>query len=576
MSRTLWIYGFALAIRCITSWTYAHWFHPDEWCQTLEHANLIAHGFGFHSQETGLHLRNLSWPALLALLLKVVHAVSPQGIGLRIWSVHFLCGLLDLGILWGWMQLAPGLIKAPRRDPLLPSIKLWSLALLLLPWYTLYSSINPRAEHLSEIAFWIALGCFANQFWILTGIASVAIFAFRYPSILLSIGIGSSILLQAVQGKSFSRIYRFCLGIVFGLILFGISDWLFYGRPWESFWMYLQYNIFTGSGTQAFGEQGISSYSEIFLWNWTTYRLLAPLGILLFFAGVYGFWKGLQQAQNWAICLALYLIAHLLVPHKEARFMAPIETLTRWSAFTGCLALYFSLTSCLDSLQLRRFKKAAVTILWFFIIINGFIFLHHLRGDLWKDLGTYRELSTHLKHHPNTCGILTTRFVNSLLLPFQDSLSFPQPAVASFQSNLNHLTYEATKDSDLFWIEHPPNCRPQDSILLHVHEAQTQWNQEGCQLLRSGALQFVPTSFWNLAIQHRLAKGSWYACPPTIVHHFRSQKTQHQYSHQFGKQKELPAYGISATELEKIGRQTSPPPVDAVLPSIIPSAHLRD
>src|SRR4051794_19766667 len=92
-----WI--FAIACRVLASITHSHWFHPDEWRQTIEPANLIAHGFGYHCQEFGLHLRNLTWPVLIAGVLKITHLIQPSSIDLRIFSINFLCGILDLGIL---------------------------------------------------------------------------------------------------------------------------------------------------------------------------------------------------------------------------------------------------------------------------------------------------------------------------------------------------------------------------------------------------------------------------------------------------------------------------------------------
>src|SRR5689334_6556537 len=91
---------FAVLVRLIAAKTHTHWFHPDEWCQTLEPAYLIAHGFGFHSQEIGLHMRNLTWPTLLAGVLKFAHTIAPNSIELRFSTVNTLCGLLDLLILW--------------------------------------------------------------------------------------------------------------------------------------------------------------------------------------------------------------------------------------------------------------------------------------------------------------------------------------------------------------------------------------------------------------------------------------------------------------------------------------------
>jgi hypothetical protein len=43
----------------------------------------------------------------------------------------------------------------------------------------------------------------------------------------------------------------------------------------------------------------------------------------------------------------------------------------------------------------------------------------------------------------------------------------------------------------------------------------------------------------------------------------------HQYSHQFGRIQTLPPLGISAHDLETLGKETSPPPRDSVLPAFM-------
>ena len=552
-------WAFALILRFLSSLTFSHWFHPDEWCQTLEPAHLIAHGLGIHSQEIGLHLRNLTWPYLLSLIIKWTHFISPLSIDLRIFNVNFLCGLLDLLILWGWMKLFDSeLVPAPRGK-----VRNLSIAMLLLPWFTLYETINPRAEHLSEIALWTTFGLIATEAWILAGVGCVAIFAFRYPSILLSFGIGLGLLISTFYKKSnqenaYREFGKFLIGITLGLILFGIADYSFYGRPWESFWMYLQYNIFTGSSSLSFGKQGIEAYAEFFHWNWATYPLLLPLGIILSMGSLYGLWEGLKKLRPWAFCLIIYLIGHLLVPHKEPRFLIPIEILLRWSSIYGCV-IAFEKTKALQK-KIPHLKTMAFSILIFSFIANALVFLHTLRADLWKSRGTYRELGSHLKAVPQVCAILTVDQIQSILIPFSDPRVFPDPAVGFINLEIDPLAVS--------WMEHNPTCSAQSRILVHVQKLDAQWITEGCSLLPSGIMRVLPEKWASWAVQKKWVGGPWYHCPAATLTHFSRQKTEFHYSHSFGKIDSLPPLGITPEALQKMGRQTSPPPRDAVLPGL--------
>jgi hypothetical protein len=539
---------FALTTRVLASLTHSHWFHPDEWCQTFEPATLIAHGFGVHSQEIGLHLRNLTWPVLLAGVIQLCHALAPSSIDLRVFGTNILAGLLDLFILWGWVQL---LKKDPVAQSFSTKIKSWSPALILFPWFSIYESVSPRAEHLSEIAFWAALGCVASGYWLLAGFASVAIAAFRYPSALLSATIFCFMLF-----KYRKNLGRFFIGVTIGIAVFGAADAVIYGRPWESLWMYLQYNIFTGSGTQVFGKKGAQEYLEIFSWNWRTYPILLPLGLTLLLSSFYGLWRGLHQTQLWALCLVIYAIGHLLVPHKEGRFVIPIETLLFWSAFLGLGVFY------------KRWRKLLLPLLVVSTVANSFIFLHALRADLWREHGTFRELGGHLASTPKVCAVLAAGEISSIMMPFDDLKPAPSPAFGALSLDLDRRGYFEMRHSEITWFEHAPECQPDSNFLLHVHRLDSGWDNEGCKLLPSGLLRLMPKFTTNWIIQQGYKASTWYSCPISILNFFGNQNVHQIYSHHFNRIKDLPGIGITARELEDLGHQTSPAPRDIFLPTL--------
>ncbi|MFZ9595620.1 MAG: hypothetical protein ACO3A2_06025 [Bdellovibrionia bacterium] len=562
-------WGFAILVRLLASLTQSHWFHLDEWCQTFEPAMILAHGFGIHSQEIGLHLRNLTAPSLLAGALKLAYALDPLSIDLRIFCVNALCGLLDLGILWGWIQLL-------HHDPLIQNqsqgVKQWGLALLLLPWFTIYPSVSPRAEHLSEVAFWIALGCMTRQFWIASGFFTVAIAAFRYPSALLSVSLVALPLVSAwklrrVDSNDKPSVPRFLLGLLFGVLILGLADAQVYGRPWESLWMYAQYNLLTHSSQLVFGRQSLIEYTELFRWNWTTSWALIPLGLTLLVGSGIGIIHGLKRGCLWAGCLLPYAIGHSLIGHKEGRFMIPLEKLLLWAGFTGCVLLYPKIRS-------KRVRTLLSQGLILTVVINAFVFLHHLKGDLGKKEGTFRELGTHLqksKSESPPCAVLTSPPFSpfqSLLLPFTDPKQVPEPAVGlfSFQQSPTHLP--SLQHSSVQWLEREPNCRADQSILLHAVRAHPFWQEQGCELLPSGFLRFLPTAWIPWVLKSNYHASTWYRCPSHLLQSLSRSTVEKLLSHQFQRIPHLPPLGISAQQLEDLGHQTSPPPRDSVLPTL--------
>lgn len=556
---------FALIIRVIASYTHSHWFHPDEWCQTLEPANLIAHGFGMHSQEIGLHMRNLTWASLLAGVLKLAHETDPFSIHLRIFGVNLLSGLLDLIVVWGWLRL---FAKDEIVSKVSPRVKNWGLALLLLPWFTIYESVSPRAEHLSEISAWAALGFVALESWFMAGIAGVAIAAFRYPSGLISAGIAISVLLHARKTKQAEPVLRFLGGVFLGGILFGLADAWIYGRPWESFWMYLQYNIFTGSAARVFGEQGISEYKELLLWNWGTYRFMIPLGIGLAIASLYGLYLGLRKHQPWAICLLIYLAGHLLVSHKEGRFILPVESMIRWSAFVGACALIPQLLprllAKLGPIHRKPFFQNSLRFgVAIFLIAQSFVFLHHLRGDFLRDRGVFNELGSLLKlqfkphvksQNPpqKICGVLIPFEIVSILTPFQNPAESPNPAIGKYRFEDGQDFTTPSWKAGITWRQKSAQCSNDDAVLVEVHKPNQEIEHLGCKLVRSGAFA--------------LSLPAWYRCPALVLNRFSSARVDEIFSSSFGKIPKLPNWKITAVELEALGIRTSPPPKDSVMP----------
>jgi hypothetical protein len=129
------------------------------------------------------------------------------------------------------------------------------------------------------------------------------------------------------------------------------------------------------------------------------------------------------------------------------------------------------------------------------------------------------------------------------------------------------------KNSQVDWIEHPPQCGKQDQLLVHVYKAEPEWFEEGCSLLESGVLKILPKKTWKFALDRGWINGPWFRCPTQVLAHFKEQKTTHFFSQTFGHFQSLPAFGISAKDLEELGHKTSPPPADSVLPVLSKSLN---
>jgi hypothetical protein len=305
---------------------------------------------------------------------------------------------------------------------------------------------------------------------------------------------------------------------------------------------------------------------EIFNWDWRTYPVLLPLGIALLLGAFYGFWRGLKHKQLWTWSLILYLAGHLAVPHKEGRFMIPIQTLLLWTAFVGWGEILSTLKK--RKIRIHFFLKP---ILYVSLFANGFLFLHALRADLWKAQGIYRELGSHLTANSRICAVLAAREGSSIMMPFDDPTQAPKPAYGALQFGKDREEFSELRNSGISWIEHGPPCQENDldRVLLHVHRINEEWVAEGgCTLIPSGPLRFLPKTTQQWVLEQGYKAATWYNCPSSIFKFFGEQKVEHLFSHQFNRIENLPRIGTTAKQLEDLGHLTSPPPADVDMPTL--------
>src|SRR5262249_322919 len=153
--------------------------------------------------------------------------------------------------------------------------------------------------------------------------------AMKYPAFLLSAGILGCVLWRALRSSAESiekRVFQLLgAGILTGILVFGLADWIAYGRPWESLWMYAQYNIFPRLWSRQFGAQPFWTFFHFFSYRWTW--ALLPFGLLIAPLAWIGWIFGIRRSEPAAWASGLYLLGHLLVAHKEERFMIPLSTL---------------------------------------------------------------------------------------------------------------------------------------------------------------------------------------------------------------------------------------------------------
>lgn len=530
----------AAFIRILASFTRVGWHYPDEWYQTIEFTRLLLGKPAIYTHETALHLRNLSWPVALMLPEWIAQVLSPHWTQFRLICAQLLAGMLDLCAIWAFARLSRDWTARWRT---------LGFALLIFPWFRVQDSVSIGAEHIADCLIWLALASLAVQGahrrWalLMAGLISTAIFAVKYPAGLVSLGLSIGVLAQAIREKQAKPFLYYVAGLILGLGIFGAADWHYYGRPWESLWMYLQYNVLTDAGVTAFGHQSAMQYFDFFRSRWL--HVLLPFGVAFAVVGAAALGRGIRRFEPWALAFLAYFLGHLLISHREERFMFPAEVLLLWG----------SLKYLAETRPDWRAPRWLVVLFAISALINVPLFLKALFGETGTLNATYFEVDQHLIENPNTCAVISQHLLSSLLIPGDPN---PSQVFGVFHAERRKPTFPQAETASLGWYGNSPQCSPEQTVLLHVDRPDVAWVESGCKLQRSGLLELLPQSLWVPFLRRGWVSGPWYACSAAILERFKKQFAESPFLHEFAHFSELPPLGMSAKELAEFRDHYAP------------------
>jgi phosphatidylinositol glycan class B len=136
------------------------------------------------------------------------------------------------------------------------------------------------------------------------------------------------------------------VGVMAMLALGGLLDWVTWGRPFQSLFVYLRFNLVEGGANQ-WGVAKRGFYLRTML------ATNGPVVLLL----ALGFLASLRRAWPVALLALLYLLVLSVVPHKELRFIVPVVPL-----FLACAAVGWSALLARLPYSYRRRKVAALAL----------------------------------------------------------------------------------------------------------------------------------------------------------------------------------------------------------------------
>ncbi len=297
--------------------------HPDEHQQYLEAAQGIVYGYSISFWEYDRGMRHYLYPGSLACLLCAFDAI---GLTDPVSQAMMIRGLIGAAVLASIAVVAHAWLREGR----IPA----GLCLIALVAFS-PDMIFIGARTLSETAMIVPL-VLGYYFWkrdpLICGLLFGVMFAVRFQSAFMTAAFFAVAVLDDLiyrRGWLRGSAMRIAVGLVVSLLWVGTIDKLTWGGWFHSPIEYFRANVVEGKAA-GFGVQPWYKYFE---WAGYTWLEAAPLAVLLLVFGAIRQWR-------LAFVALVFLVAHMLVGHKEARFLWPALPLALILVAAGFEAVY--------------------------------------------------------------------------------------------------------------------------------------------------------------------------------------------------------------------------------------------
>ena len=318
MSRTRYALLGALALALAAVFSYGH-HHADEHFQILEFAGWK---LGLTPAEAlpwefAAQLRPTLQPAMVVVLYRTCDLFGTPAPFLITLLLRLFTAALAFA---GTLLLVQGQFRndALLRDPVLEK---WYLFLSYGLWFTVYAAVRFSSEGLSSALFLLGTAVFLHHMdrrpdlrSLTVGVLLGLAFVVRYQTGFMIAGLLLWALL--IERRNFGRLALTTGGIIFAVGLGIVVDRWFYGTWSLTLWTYFAENLLAGRAASFGTEPWWYYFKEIIL------RGIPPFSVILLAAALIAMLFRPRQASTWIV--APFLLAHLLIGHKELRFLFPL------------------------------------------------------------------------------------------------------------------------------------------------------------------------------------------------------------------------------------------------------------
>ncbi len=313
----------ALLLYGITAWFSEGYHHPDEHFQVLEPAQykLGRSPAGDLPWEFKAQIRPGLQPALAYVMIRAAEMTGIDNPFTQAFLMRLCSGWLCLWLFWAWASWL-------EKDAKYASAGNWLRYSVLLLWFVPYLSVRFSSENMAGLSFaagaLLLLQSLENTemkrrpfYLFFVGLLLGLSFFFRFQMGFALIGVGAWMFWKMLMSDHFLKPLRYVLPGLLLAVLAGVgTDFWLYGKFTFPAFNYFVSNII---------EHKAAYWGTSPWWYYFTETLLTavpPISVLLLFFLTIGMWVARKHLLVWS--LLPFLLAHLMVDHKELRFIFPM------------------------------------------------------------------------------------------------------------------------------------------------------------------------------------------------------------------------------------------------------------
>ena len=355
MKYKLLILSIAILVHIICAWNSSAYIHPDEHFQLLEFANYkLGHTpLNNLAWEFDAHMRPGIQPFIAFFVIKASGLVGIDNPNYVAFVLRLLSACLAFFV-------SLHLFKSISQKTLVQMQNV-NLYLSLLCWSLVFLHVRFSSENWSAMFFTLAVSFVIRNHknrYFLFGVFAALSVIFRFQAIFFAAGAGLWFLF--IDRSNFKSLLNCFLGFAFFFLLGVLFDYWLYDEWVCTFWNYIYQNMFLAKAASFGVEPWYWYFIQLFEQAIPPYSLLLLIG---FFALLY---KQPKNIITWSSFM--FLIGHLLVAHKELRFLFTLSYFAPLMVLTGISFVQSLSTSITYQNVLNFFGKA-------FLVINPILLL---------------------------------------------------------------------------------------------------------------------------------------------------------------------------------------------------------